>query len=245
MAKKAQASGGVTFVRENDADAVGRKAAELVADQLDEKANSTFIFPTGNTPLPMYKALRHMPHLHWDSARLFHLDEYVKPPGQKGPVPYETYEEYMRRELWDCISGRKYYFSHFDGDPAGYEKLVNEKGGPDLVVLGIGANGHLAFNEPGSDPNSPARVIDLADKTIVSNFGSVGKRGFPTQAMSLGLKTILSAKKIILLATGSSKQAILRRAFDPNTPATADIPASWLKQPAIAKKVTVITDFDV
>lgn len=237
-----QEAGSIRLVRKNNPEAVGLEAAGMVANQLVEKPDSTLVFPTGNTPLPMYKALLHMPHLNWKKSRLFHLDEYVKPAGYNRPVPYETYEDYMRRELWDCLDANKHYFSHYTDNPAAYEAQVNATGGPDLVILGIGANGHIAFNEPGSAKDSPARTIDLADQTILSNFGSVGKQGYPTQAVTLGLKTILSAKRIILLATGEGKRDILKRALDPSTPADPAIPASFLKE---HPNVTVITDFDL
>ncbi len=238
----AQRTGNVQFVRKNSADAVGLEAADRVAAQLVSKPDSTLVFPTGNTPLPMYKALRHMPHLNWKQSRLFHLDEYVQPAGHGGPLKYETYQEYMRRELWDCLDAQKHYFAHYTAQPAQYEQLVNATGGPELVILGIGANGHIAFNEPGSAPDSPARTIDLTDQTVISNFGSVGKKDYPTQAVTLGLKTILGAKQILLLATGEGKREILKKALDPATPPDPAIPASYLKS---HPNVTVITDFDV
>ncbi len=242
MGRNVKPLAGIHFVRLRDADAVGCEAAGMVAAQLLAKPESSIVFPTGRTPLPMYKVLRHMPHLNWRQSRLFHLDEYVNPAPRAPRVPYEAYAEYMNRELWDYITARKHYFDHYSQKPDEYERLVSADDGPDLVILGIGGNGHIAFNEPGSLPDSPARVIDLAEQTIKSNFGSVGKAGYPLQAVTLGLGTILSARKIILLATGQDKQAIVQKVFNPKTKPSKSLPASWLKQ---HPDVTVLTDFEV
>jgi glucosamine-6-phosphate deaminase len=238
---------GSRFIQEPDSEAVGLKAAGLIAEQLAEKPDSSIVFPTGKTPLPMYRALRHQPELSWRQSRLFHLDEYVRPPDATGPLKYETFEAYMRRELWDYIDGKKFYFSHYTADPAAYEQLVRAQDGPDLVILGIGKNGHIAFNEPGSAPDSPGRLIQLTEETINSNFGhspasASTRTGYPTQAVTLGLKTILAARRLILLATGTGKRLIVQRAFDPTTPPDTTCPASWLKR---HPNVTVLTDFSL
>lgn len=232
---------GIRFVHYQNAEEVGRQAALIVADQLERKPNSTLVFPTGKTPLPMYAALRRMPELHWESSRLFQLDEYIKPT-IAGPLPYETFAEFMNRELWGYIGGKKHYIQHYFNNPAEYERLVTADGGPDLVVLGIGGNGHVAFNEPGSPKDSPTRIIDLAPETMISNFGAAYKRGFPTQAMTLGLKAILSGRHLLLMALGEGKHDIVKRAFNPNQPPSLDCPASWLQG---HPQVTVITDFEV
>jgi glucosamine-6-phosphate deaminase len=231
---------GVRFIQCVNDEAVGREAAELVEQTLRQKPNAAIVFPTGNTPLRMYQALRRTPYSLWAQSRLFHLDEYVPPKDYQGPTSYEAYEEYMRRELFDCVGGQKYYVKHYLDRLDEYDRLIRQSGGPDLVILGIGGNGHVAFNEPGSSKDAQTRLIDLEDRTIRDNFGSTGKRGFPTQAATLGLDTVLRAKHIILLATGEKKRAIVERAFNPNTPPSADCPASWLKT---HPNVTVVTDF--
>lgn len=233
---------GVRFIQRPNDEAVGQEAARLVEQTLQQKPNASIVFPTGNTPLRMYQALRRTPYSLWAQSRLFHLDEYVPPAGYQGPTKYETYEEYMRRELFDCVGGQKYYVKHYLNRLDEYDRLIRQNNGPDLVVLGIGGNGHVAFNEPGSAKDAKTRLIELEDQTIRDNFGSVGKRGFPTQAATLGLDTVLQAKHIILLATGEKKRAIVEKALNPKTPPSADCPASWLKQ---HPNVTVITDFPV
>ena len=242
MGEESNKVSGVQFVKCESDEAVGFKAASLVEQTLQRKPDASIVFPTGNTPLRMYQALRRTPYRLWDQSRLFHLDEYVSPKGLHKPYPYQTYEEYMRDELWDHVGGKKHYIGHYLNNLGEYDRLIQENNGPDLVILGIGGNGHLAFNEPGSGANAPTRIIDLKDQTIRDNFGSVGKRDFPTQAATLGLETILKAKHIILLATGDKKRNIVQKAFDPKTPASSECPASWLKQ---HPNVTVITDFPV
>ena len=220
---------------------VGLEAARLVASQLEQKPDASIVFPTGNTPLPMYAALREMSGLNWSRAQLFQLDEYL-PPNSGKPAQYESFATFIHRELWGHVGGVKHYFQDFMQSPQAYERLVAQNQGPDLVILGIGTNGHVAFNEPGSTPDSPTRVIELADETIRSNFGGIERQNFPKQAITLGLKAILSAKKIILLATGESKIQILQKAFNPHTPPSINCPASWLK---IHRNTLIITDFKV
>lgn len=233
---------GVCFIERANDEAVGQNAADLVEKTLREKPNASIVFPTGNTPLRMYQALRRTPYSLWAQARLFHLDEYVPPAGYQGPIKYETYAEYMHRELFDCVDGQKFYMRHYLDRLDEYERLIKLDSGPDLVILGIGSNGHIAFNEPGSSPGAPSRIIELEEQTILDNFGETGKRGYPTQAGTLGLEVILGARHIILLALGERKRAIVEASFDPKTPPSEDCPASWLKT---HPHVTVITNFRI
>lgn len=221
-------------------ESVGEHAASIVAGHLAQKPNASLVFPTGKTPLPMYAHLRRMNTINWEKSRLFQLDEYIKPAIQ-GPLPYQSFAEFMHLELWNFVGGQKFYLEQYFDCPPAYEALVTRDNGPDLVILGIGRNGHIAFNEPGSLPDSPTRVVDLAEQTMQSNFGGVLMPGFPTQAITLGLKAILSARHILMLATGDNKKNIIREAFSPETPPSHDCPASWLKD---HPNVTILTDFE-
>ncbi|TNK96526.1 glucosamine-6-phosphate deaminase, partial [Mycoplasmopsis pullorum] len=119
-----------------------------------------------------------------------------------------------------------------------YEKTIKEKGGIDLMVLGIGVNAHIAFNEPGSQINDRTREVELTASTINSNkIYFDNENDVPKTAISMGIGTILEAKKIILLASGISKaQAILDTIKGPITP---DVPASFLQTHS---DVTLIID---
>lgn len=240
MAKHELQNAAPQWLQLASAELVGQKAAELIALQLDSKPNSSLVFPTGNTPLPMYKHLRQMAGINWEKSRLFQLDEYIQPDTHSSP-PYQSFAAFMQKELWSHVGGQKFYMEQYFDCPLAYESLVTKENGPDLVILGIGGNGHIAFNEPGSPPDSPSRVVHLAEQTIINNFGGANQPGYPTQAITLGLKAILSARHIILLATGTGKQAIVQKALNPETLPDPECPASWLKQ---HPHVTLLTDFD-
>ncbi|MEB3286724.1 MAG: 6-phosphogluconolactonase [Vampirovibrionales bacterium] len=231
--------------------AVGHMAASLIAQQLNETPDSVFIFPTGNTPKPMYEALRSMPGLNWRQAKLFHLDEYVQKP-ELGLSQEQTFKNYLNKELWEAnpaiSQARRYYLQDYLHNPKGYEDKIKAVGHPDVVVLGIGGNGHIAFIEPGFDPKVASHIhtVHLAEKTLNDNFPNrkspqnPNGEGYSDEAVTLGLETILSARHIILLATGNNKKAILKKAFgDFSEPPTPEVPASYLK---MHPNVTVITD---
>lgn len=230
---------GLQWLKLPTAEAVAQQAASIIADQLAQKPNASLVFPTGNTPLGMYAQLRQRNDINWEKSRLFQLDEYVQPVFE-GPLPYQTFAEFMQNELWRFVGGQKFYMAQYFECPADYEALVTKDHGPDLVILGVGKNGHIAFNEPGSQPDAPSRIVDLAPLTRKSNFADPTQPGLPTQAITLGLKAILSARHILMLATGSGKQDIVATAFNPHTPPDIHCPASWLKQ---HPNVTLLTDF--
>lgn len=244
--RQANRVAGVRLIQTENPEKVGQKASEFVLELLQQSQQQpkpvSIVFPTGNTPLPMYQVLRHTPYTLWSNSHLFHLDEYVPPAGRHLPSRYETYEEYMKRELWDYVGGHQFFIGHYIDRLKEYDELARQNDGLDLVILGIGGNGHVAFNEPGSASDAPTRRIQLAPTTMRDNFGTADRPGYPTEAVTMGLGTILKAKHILLLATGEKKREILQKAFDPSTPPSADCPASWLKN---HPNVTVITDFSV
>jgi len=109
-----------------------------------------------------------------------------------------------------------------------YEEMIRAAGGIDLQVLGIGMNGHIGFNEPGSAPNSRTRVVQLADQTVQVNRAKTEAEELPSFALSMGIGTIMDAREIMLLANGDAKAEIVRQAIQ--GPVTPDIPASILQQ---------------
>jgi glucosamine-6-phosphate deaminase len=129
------------------------------------------------------------------------------------------------------------------GDPAAealrYASLLASKGGLGLQILGIGANGHVGFNEPPCGPEVVCRCVALTASTRDANAFAFGgdPAQVPDQAISLGLSEILKARRILLVATGAAKAAVLRRAFEESP--TADLPASWLQ---VHPAVTVVAD---
>jgi glucosamine-6-phosphate deaminase len=150
----------------------------------------------------------------------------------------------MREQLFahiDIESGRTHIPDGFARDIAAeaarYEAVIEAAGGIDLQLLGIGANGHIGFNEPGSDFSSRSREIELDEATRLANAGDFPGRAVPECAITMGIATILEARRIVLLATGREKAAAIAAAIE--GPLTTDCPASALR---LHRDVHVICD---
>lgn len=179
--------------------------------------------PTGGTPLGMYEELRQDFNLDWSNVITFNLDEYV---GIDENHP-ESYKNFMYRNLHSHIDIPENRI-HFPKNPQ-YDAVIKSHGGLDFTVLGIGNNGHIAFNEPGSSFESTTRLVDLDERTISDNsrfFNSIDE--VPKQAWTMGLKTIMDSKEIYLIAQGQSKFDIIREAFHGEI--TEKVPASILQK---------------
>lgn len=186
--------------------------------------------PTGGTPIGMYKELREDTKLDWSKVVTFNLDEYVGIDKDHS----ESYKNYMHRNLFSHIDIDKDRVHFPDGEH--YDSRINYFGGLDFTVLGIGNNGHIAFNEPGSSFESKTRLVDLDERTISDNsrfFNSIDE--VPKQAWTMGLKTIMDSKELFLIAQGKSKWEIIREAFLGEI--TESIPASILQK---HKNLTVL-----
>lgn len=192
---------------------------------------------TGGTPLKLYAELirlHRVEGLSFKNVITFNLDEYLGIPPQH-PLSYWTF---MHQHLFDHIDvpasqihipNGSLAESDQEQGCAAFEDAITEVGGIDLQVLGIGLNGHIGFNEPGSPPDTRTRVIELSESTAqraASDFG--GMENVPKQAITMGVATILDAKSIAMLAFGESKTAIIRRAL--NESITAEVPATYLQQ---------------
>ena len=197
--------------------------AVIVATQILEHPQSKLILPTGSTSLGMYEELVRR-KLDRSLVETFNLDEYIMNPDH----PY-SYHSYMRKNLFDKTN---IYPDncHFPFRPTlSFEDKMYINKGIDLCILGIGSNGHIAFNEPGSSFKSRTRVVDLSEQTIKDNskhFDSIND--IPKQAITMGLGTIMESKKIILIANGKHKLNILKVAM--NGEVTEDVPASILQK---------------
>jgi glucosamine-6-phosphate deaminase len=181
------------------------------------------VLPTGNTMIPFYKlAAEHQSDLKTETWRCFQLDEYT-------PVTAENYElsfkKYLERHFLSSALVKEVYFFENFPEPADYEKKIKEKGGLDIVLLGLGQNGHIAFNEPGSEPNSRTRTVTLHPDTLLSNFKGVTPF---TEAITLGIETILEAKKIYIVALGKNKAHAVKCAI--KDPESRTCPASFLRR---------------
>ena len=198
---------------------LSRDAADIIAEAVRLKSTLTIGLPAGNTPTGMYKELV-ADQIDFAKVKTFNIDEYI------GLVADDarSFRAYMRRTFFDHINLPPKNI-HFPDEK--YEQTIRTAGGIDLLVLGIGLNGHIAFNEPGSEFTSRTRIVDLAAETA----GPV-RRG-----ITMGIATILEARRVLLLASGSSKKEVLRRALE--EPVHESLPASALQlHPAL----TVIVD---
>ena len=197
--------------------------ADIVEAQLKEQPLSKLILPTGSTPLGLYDELVKR-KLDWSHAITFILDEYLMNPDH----PY-SYHSYMRKNLFDRTNIYPDH-CHFPFRPAlSFEDKMYTYNGIDLCMLGIGSNGHIAFNEPGSSFKSKTRVVDLSLQTLQDNskyFDSV--EDVPKQAITMGLETIMASKRIVLMANGKHKLTILNVAM--NGEITETVPASILQR---------------
>jgi glucosamine-6-phosphate deaminase len=219
-------------------------AAGILGDAIDRSPALVLGVATGSTPEPVYAALAALrPHgLATEGLTLVALDEYVGLPRDS---PH-GYAHYVRSRIAEPlgIPGRSCLVPDGSADDPHraadeFERAVADLGGVGLQVVGIGENGHLGFNEPGSSATSRTRVVELAADTRRANarlFGD-GLEAVPTHAITQGLATILSASRILLLARGASKATALHAAL--RGPVGPGVPASWLQR---HPDVTVVAD---
>lgn len=233
-------------VFDDRAAAIGR-AADRVSACLATR--SVLALPTGRTPIDLYQELRRrhvQSALSFAQVETFNLDEYW-PIAPDAPG---SFRRFMRENL----------FAHVDLQPerahipngavprdaverecAAYEALIAAAGGLDLAVLGIGRNGHIGFNEPGSSPSSRTRLVELTDDTRRANAGDFADlEAVPRHALTMGIGTILSARALLVLAFGAAKAEILARAL--RGPIDASCPASFLR--TVGLHVELLLDRD-
>ena len=197
------------------------EVSEIVRKQIEKKPNSRLILPTGSTPLGVYKLLTKA-EIDWSEVVTFNLDEYLLNKNIE-----QSYLHYMEEKLFKHINiiETNYHFP----DTWIHEGTDSYGNNVDLCLLGIGGNGHIAFNEPGSSFESPTRMVELSEETIKDNsrfFPSIDET--PNAAITMGLKTIMSSKKIVLMAYGKHKKNILWKAMYGDV--TEDVPASILQK---------------
>jgi glucosamine-6-phosphate deaminase len=220
--------------------ATGSVAAGILAAVIRSKPDAVLGVATGGSPLPIYAALAGH-SVDMTRVRCFALDEYVGLPAGHP----ESYAEVVRREVTERLQLDPAKVAVPDGsaaDPeraaADYDAAIAAAGGIDVQILGIGHNGHLAFNEPGSALNSRTRVEVLTERTRAANarYFSTPEE-VPLRCITQGLGTIMEARHLLLVVNGADKAGILAAAL--NGPVTADCPASVLQR---HPHVTVVAD---
>jgi glucosamine-6-phosphate deaminase len=214
-----------------------KKAVAIISEIIKKKPDAVLELATGSTMIPLYRELVRLckkGEIDFSRVITFNLDEYTD-ISFNNP---ESYHYYMNKNLFDKVNIKKHntHFPSYHGKL--YEKEINKVGGIDLSILGIGVNGHIAFNEPGSSFKSKTREVKLSDKTIKTNsklFPSIKK--VPQDAYTVGIETIMKSKEIILLAFGSKKAGAIKDAI--KSPITNKSPASILRK---HKKAIFIID---
>ncbi|MBU1038854.1 glucosamine-6-phosphate deaminase [Patescibacteria group bacterium] len=225
---------------------MSKKALGLVMAQLWEKPDSVLGLATGSTPLGLYKKLvqaYRLGNADFSKVVTFNLDEYYG----LGPNDKQSYHYYMWANFFSQINIRPENIHIPDGLASNkevkkyvrnYEKAIFEAGGIDLQILGLGRNGHLGFNEPGSNFSSPTRLVKLSASTLKANarfFSSI--KQVPKQALTMGLGTIAKANKIILLAVGADKAVAVAATVEGRV--SKKVPATILQK---LNNVTFIID---
>lgn len=227
---------------------VAERIAALIKSKQETEEPAVLGLATGATPVGVYEELV---RLHQEEGLSFHnvvtfnLDEYFPMP----PTAPQSYVTFMNENLFDHIDIKRENIHIPDGTLAvedvaafclNYEQQIEEYGGLDLQILGIGRTGHVGFNEPGSAPNSGTRLVTLDDLTrrdASRDFG--GKENVPTKAITMGIGTIFKAREIILMAWSGKKASIIKKAVEGEV--SGEVPATYLQ---LADNVEFVLDED-
>jgi glucosamine-6-phosphate deaminase len=214
----------------DDYDDLSRRAAALVVDQMRAKPSSLCVFPTGNTPRGMFRVLIERVRsegIDTSSARFVVLDEYARiAEGDR-----RSLTDWLRRELLNPLGVGNDRVLHFDpsADPIGectrMDRAISRAGGLDLAILGLGPNGHLGMNEPGTPFDRPCAYVELTPETIRSNAVYWGSEAdVPRTGFTLGLGTLSGATSFVLLVSGAHKADILACVLSSHQ--TTELPAT-------------------
>lgn len=227
-----------------NAELAGRSAAVLIAGQVIEKPKSVLGLATGSTPLPIYAELVCLYNagvLDFGKITTYNLDEYV------GLAPDHpcSYRRFMQENLFDHINVPADHIhipnglaADVDAECIGYDEAIANAGRLDLQLLGLGANGHIGFNEPASVFTTHSYCVKLTEQTLKDN-----RRFFeddavmPTHALTMGIASIMQAKRIVLVATGKNKAAAVKAMVE--GPVNPMVPASILQ---MHRHATIILD---
>jgi len=226
-------------------DEMSRLAATHVAQALAKKNNVVMALPTGGTPVGLLAEMSRMAHsaeADFSQAVSFNIDEYI-PLKKDDP---QSYYYFLQHHFYQHVPIAAHNIfvpdvlaPDLQAECARYEREIEAHGDFDIAVLGIGHDGHIGFNEPHATHSPVCHVIDLNEETIAANARFfVNKADVPQQAITLGMGTILRSKKIVLIANGESKAAVIKQLHD-CTRIDPHFPASFL---LLHPDVTIICD---
>jgi glucosamine-6-phosphate deaminase len=234
----------MNIVKVKDYDEMSLKAAEILTEKVRRNPSINLGLATGGTPVGLYKQLaedHQTNHTSYQQVKTFNLDEYV---GLAGDHP-NSYRHFMDKQLFRHIdiNRKNTYVPLGDTDDPGqqcadYENVLKQHGGVDLQILGIGCNGHIGFNEPGTSFQSETHIVELAPSTREANarfFNSLEE--VPTHAITMGIASILRSKEILLLISGEKKRNALYQLLQGEV--SENFPASILRTHPC---VTIIAD---
>ena len=228
------------FITVGNYDELSKLAAEIIGNQVKSKPESVLGLATGSSPIGTYENLvkeYNNGNLDFSKVVSVNLDEYVGLNGDND----QSYRYFMNKHLFSHINIKETYVpsgvkEDMEAECTAYDKKIEELGGIDLQLLGIGLDGHIGFNEPDEVFVKGTHLVELDESTIEANarfFAS--KDEVPTVAITMGMLPIMQAKKVLLIANGKNKEEILKKAF--YGPITPMVPASILQ---LHKDVTVI-----
>jgi glucosamine-6-phosphate deaminase len=228
-----------------DADELTRAAADVVSDVIERNPDASVVAATGRTPMGLYAELaaRREKGLHTAGITAFQLDEYLG----LGSTDRRSLFGWMWQSFLQPlgIHDERVVRLPTEGDVEGscgeFDAAIEARGGLDLAILGLGANGHLGFNEPPSGPDDPTRVVTLSPATVEANARYWGDSAdVPTDAVTMGLQQLLAGRTVLIVASGRGKREIVHAALE--GPVTPEVPASFLQ--VAQADVTVLVDRD-
>ncbi|AGR41857.1 glucosamine-6-phosphate deaminase [Spiroplasma diminutum] len=226
-----------------DNNEAGKIVSDLILDEVKSNKNVILGLATGSSPITTYENIINKTkdqNIDWSNVITFNLDEYKGLESDHN----QSYRYFMNNQLFNHINIKKENtfvpsgLIDSDNEAQKYDELIAQKGGIDLQLLGLGINGHVGFNEPGSDFEGLTSIVNLTKSTIEANSRFFeNESDVPTQAISMGLKSIMNAKKIILIATGEAKAEAVKNLIE--GPISKDWPCSILLN---HNDVTVVID---
>lgn len=222
------------FIKVDNYEQMSAKAAEIIAAQMILKPNSVLGLATGSTPVGIYKQLIEKNKngvIDFSDITSVNLDEYIGLDGSND----QSYRYFMNHNLFDHVNIDKNRTFVPDGtakdmkaEGEKYDARIKDLGGIDIQLLGIGLDGHIGFNEPDSVFTKETHEVKLDESTIVANsrfFESIDD--VPKSAITMGMGSIMAAKKVLLVANGENKKEIIEKSFF--GPITPEVPASILQ----------------
>lgn len=218
----------------DDYDAMSLQAAERVAEVVKANPNGAITVPTGSTPMGMYKELTRMikaGELDFSGVQVFCLDDYLgQTPEDEASLTKLLLQGFL--EPAGIPMANVHFIPTKADDPheaaRQYEAEIEAAGGLKIAVIGLGPNGHVAFNEPGSGPETRTRIVDLTRESRDQNAAYYEGAAIPEQAISMGIGTILDAERVVMIVSGEAKAEIVGEMV--TGPMTDDLPGSWIRQ---------------